>query len=242
MSPVFQFLTDHFRYPGSLWDVAGLDPPQYLERMNEDPVRARQFTRMLFELHQQLAETIAAMLDMCEINLLMDLGGGSGVISMALLRRNAHLSATVVDIPNVCSAGCELAVEHSFEDRLIFHLADFIHEKLPAVFDMVIECDVGIYSEKLFKKIRETLNPGGRYVIIDQFAPEKGMAPYSRILWALQGSLKDPDFSYPTAQEIVSMLEKSSFHSVTTVEIPKMDSDTSQFTKDFVHDRCTCLT
>ena len=231
-SPVFQFLTSHFRYPGSLWEAAGLDPPKWFERMNEEPVYARQFTRMLFELHQQLAETIANMLDMSEINRLMDLGGGSGVVSMALLRRNAKLNAIVVDIPNVCSAGRELAVENSIEDRLIFHPADFIHDKLPTGFDMVLECDVGVYSEKLFKKVRKSLNPSGRYVIIDQFAPVKGMAPPSRISWALQGSLRDPDFSYPTAQEFVSKLEKSGFHFVTYLELPKIDSDTSQFTDD----------
>jgi hypothetical protein len=230
--PVFQFLTSHFRYPGSLWEVGGLDAPKYVERMNEDPVRARQFTRMLFELHQKLAETIANVLDMSEINQLMDLGGGSGVLSMVLLRRNVHLSAIVVDIPNVCIAGRELAVEHTLEERLLFHPADFIHDKLPTGFDMVIECDVGVYNEKLFKKVRESLIPSGRYVIIDQFAPAKGMAPFSRISWALQGSLIDPDFSYPTAKEIMSKLEKSGYHSVTSLELPKIESDVSQFTDD----------
>ncbi len=230
--PVFQFLSSHFRYRGSLWDVAGTDPPKYVERMNEDPIRARQFTRMLFELHQQFAETIANMLDMSEINRLMDLGGGSGVVSMALLLRNTHLSSIVVDIPNVCRAGRELAVENSIEDRLTFHPADFIHDKLPTGFEMVIECDVGVYTEELFKKVRESLSPGGRYMIIDQFAPAIGVAPYSRISWALQDSIIDPDFSYLTAQEVVSMLEKSGFHSVTTLELPNVDSDPPQFTDD----------
>jgi cyclopropane fatty-acyl-phospholipid synthase-like methyltransferase len=230
--PVYQFLASHFRNQGSLWEVGGLDSPNYIEQMSRDPERARQFTRMLFELHQKLAETIAEMLDVSEINQLMDLGGGSGVLSMALLRRNAHLSATVVDIPNVCITGRELAVEHNLEERLSFHSADFMQDQLPTGFDMVIECDVGVYNEVLFKKVRESLNPNGRYVIIDQFAPAKGMAPYSRISWALQGSLMDPDFSYPTAEEIVSKLEKSGYRSVTSHELPKIDSDVSQFTDD----------
>ncbi len=230
--PVFQFLSSHFRYQGSLWDVAGIDPPKYVERMNEDLIRARQFTRMLFELHQQLAEIIANVLDMREINRLMDLGGGSGVVSMALLLRNAHLSSVVVDIPNVCRAGRELAAENSIEDRLTFHPADFIHDKLPTGFEMVIECDVGVYTEELFKKVIESLSPGGRYIIIDQFAPEIGVAPSSRISWALQDSIIDPDFSYHTAQEVVSMLEKSGFHSVTTLELLNVGFEPSPFADD----------
>lgn len=230
--PVYQFLTSHFRHPGSLWEVGGLDAPNYVEHMNQDPVRARQFTRMLFELHQKLAEAIAETLDMREVNQLMDLGGGSGVLSMALLLQNTHLNAVVVDIPNVCIAGRELATEHNLEERLSFHPTDFMQDQLPSGFDMVIECDVGVYNEDLFKKVQEALNPNGHYVIIDQFAPTKGMAPKSRISWALQGSLMDPDFIYPTAEEIVSELEKAGYHSVTSHELPKIDSDVSQFTDD----------
>ncbi|UCD37862.1 MAG: hypothetical protein JSW54_13745 [Fidelibacterota bacterium] len=230
--PVFQFLSSHFRDQGSLWEAAGLDPPMYVERMSEDPVRARQFTRMLYELHQPLAQEIANLLDMSQINKLMDLGGGSGVVSMTLLRRYLHLSALVVDIPNVCSAGRELAAENSLEDRLIFHPADFTHDELPSGFDMVLECDVGIYNEELFNKVRGSLNPSGRYVIIDQFAPAKGVAPFSRLSWALQSSIRDPDFSYPTSQEIVSMLEKSGYHLVTSHELPRIGSKTAQFTDD----------
>ncbi len=126
--PLFQLLSSHFQYPGSLWEAAGLDPPKYVERMSEDPIRARQFSRMLYELHHPLAEEIANQLDMSRVNQLMDLGGGTGVVSMALLRRHSHLSALVVDFPDVCTAGRELAVENSLDDRLIFHPADFIHD------------------------------------------------------------------------------------------------------------------
>ncbi len=97
---------------------------------------------------------------------------------------------------------------------------------------MVIECDVGVYNEELFKKVQEALSPGGRYVIIDQFAPVIGMAPSSRIAWALQGSLRDSDFTYPTAEEIASKLENSGYSLVTVRELPKTGSDISQFTDD----------
>jgi SAM-dependent methyltransferase len=230
--PVFQLLSTHIRIPGSLWEASGFDPPMYVEKMSEDPGRARQFTRMLYELHQPLAKEITNHLDMSHINHLMDLGGGSGVVSMALLRRHSHLSALVVDIPNVCKAGRELAVENSLEGRLMYHPADFMRDVLPTGFDMVLECDVGVYSAELFNKIRDSLNPGGRYVIIDQFAPAQGLAPTSRISWALQGSLRDPDFSYPTARETMSKLEKSGYHIVKSFELPRFGSKATQFTDD----------
>lgn len=232
--PVFQHLAPRFRHQGSVWEAAGLDPPAYLERMNTDPARAREFTRMLFEIHQGIAKALAEVLDLSGVQRMMDLGGGSGVVSMALLRRYPDLQATVVDIPNVCSAGLELAQEHSLEGRLAFHPADFIQDDLPAGFDMIMECDVGVYSELLFKKLRKSLNAGGRYVIIDQFAPAERKAPPSRIAWALQGALRDPDFTYPTAQDVADMLENTGYHKVAIKSLPGLASEPFQFTGDMV--------
>jgi predicted TPR repeat methyltransferase len=230
--PVFQYLASNLHEKGSLWKHTGSNPPNYIDQMSEDPERARQFTRMLYELHHQLAEEIAKILEMDQTNLLMDLGGGSGVVSMALLRRHPQLNALVVDIPNVCKAGFELAVENSIDDRLKYHPADFINDELPKGFDMVLECDVGVYDEDLFTKIRRSLTQKGRYVIVDQFSVETGEAPLARLSWALQGSLQDPDFSYLTVDEIISMLEQSGFQRVTSQELPKFDSRTTTLTND----------
>ena len=49
---------------------------------------------------------------------------------------------------------------------------------------MVLECDVNVYSEALFRKVWAALNPEGRFVIVDQLAPERGVAPPSRLHWA----------------------------------------------------------
>ena len=95
--PGLRDLTLHIREPGSAWDTLGLSPPEYLARMAEDSATARRFTRMLYELHQPLAEALAGFLDLGGAATLMDLGGGSGVISHALVRRHPGLTATVVD-------------------------------------------------------------------------------------------------------------------------------------------------
>lgn len=230
--PVFQFLPSHFHHPGSLWDIGGLSQlPNYIDRMSKDQERARRFTRMLFELHASLAEVIASTLDLNAVSSLMYLGGGSGVLSMALLRRYPRLTAVVVDIPNVCQAGQELAMENSFSERLSFHPANFVQDELPSGFDMVIECDVGVYTEQVFRKVRTVLNPGGRFVIIDQFAPVPGVAPEACISWALQGSVRDPDYSYPTVQEVVTKLENSDFYLGKPIELPGMEDD-SHFSGD----------
>lgn len=224
----------HMREPGSAWTAQGLVSPNYFSQMVKDADRARRFTRMLYEMHLPLAGALAESLDMSAVKRLLDLGGGSGVMSMALLRRNPDLSAVVVDIANVCSAGREIAGEQSMETRLAYHAADFSEDELPPGFDMVLVCDVGDYGGALLQRIWAALESGGRLVIVDHFAPEEGLAPDTapHPLWAFLGSLDKPDLSYPTVAETKAQLRKAGLRPLSEAIIPQRG--TQRWTRDWV--------
>lgn len=237
--PAVLDLALHIHQPGSVWAAQELVSPDYYAQMVESPERARRFTRMLYELHLPLAEALADSLDMTGVDRLMDVGGGSGVMSMALLRLCPHMTAVVVDIANVCAAGRELAAESPVAERIRYHAADFCHDELPSGFDMILECDVGDYSEALLRKLWTSLNPGARLVIVDHFAPEPGIAPstspYPR--WAFLASLDTPDSGRPTAAEIQARLARAGFRLLSEGILPQ--KGTSRWSKDwFVIEAC----
>jgi predicted O-methyltransferase YrrM len=180
--------------------------------MANDPERARRFTRMLYELHQPLAAQLTELLDMTGVHRLMDLGGGSGVVSLALLRQYPHLTSVVVDIENVCMAGREIASEHAAAARITYHAADFVHDELPGGYDMVLQCDVGVYGEALFRKLWAALNQGGRLVIVDHFAPAENVASPARLYWTFLDSLTDPDLGVMTVAKLQNQLTQAGFH------------------------------
>ena len=210
--PVLMTLPEHLRQPGSVWAKLGLTPPQYVDRMRDDSERARRFTRMLYELHRDLAEELAAILDTTSAERMMDLGGGSGVMSLALLRRNPRLHSMIVDIENVCAAGREIVAEHPEGERITYHAADLVRDELPGEFDLVLECDVGLYGEDMMRKVHAALKPDGRLVIVDYFAPAKDIAHPSRMHWAFVNSLRDPEFSSTTANDVRAQLAHAGFH------------------------------
>ena len=232
--PGLMDLSRYITEPGSAWAAHGLTPPMYLTTMARDADAARRFTRMLGELHGPLADQLARSLDLEGVVRLMDLGGGSGVISMALARRYPQLTAVVVDLANVCAASRELVAENSLEDRISFHPADFLRDELPSGFHVILECDANVYSEVLFRKVRAALKVKGRFVIVDQLAPERGMAPPSRLHWAFQGSMIDPEFRYPTAVEIQTQLENAGFRSVSHRTLPPIRDVAERFTRGTV--------
>lgn len=183
---------------------------EYVIKMAEDPDRARRFTRMLYELHGPLAEQVAAALDLTGVRRLMDLGGGSGVVAIALARRWPDLSITVLDIANVCNAGRELVEREKLGDRIFFRPADFLRDDLPSGFDVALECDVAIFSEPLFQRIHDALPPDGRFIVVDELAPEGPADPY-RAGWALVRTLADPSWRTPTLAGTRELMERAGF-------------------------------
>jgi len=198
--------------PGSIWTAQGLPKPKdYVEKMRVNPERAREFTRMLFEVHQHLANQIAELLDMTGVQRMMDLGGGSGVVSMALLRKYPALSATIVDIENVCIAGREIAEEEGLSDRISYHPADFATSEFPTGFDLVLQCDVGVYFMALYQKLWRSLKPGGRLIFVEHFSSAENSAPATRVEWTFLDSLHNPDFCFPTAAQVKAQLTEIGF-------------------------------
>ena len=230
--PAVQDLALHIRDARSVWAIQGLTPPDYFARISQSPERARNFTRMLYEIHLPLAEQVAKVLDMSGVDRLMDLGGGSGVVSLALLRRYPHLAAVVVDIPNVCAAGREIAAENSMEDRITYLTADYVRDELPSGFGLVLVCDSGPYDKALFLKIRGALNPGGRLVIVDQPAGTEGLAPSAWLHWAFLASLDNPSFTLLTLSQVRSRLKQAGFQLLSERTLPH--SEVRRWSSDWV--------
>jgi predicted TPR repeat methyltransferase len=210
----------HFSQP-SMWEVHSKKIPDYITLMKNDPQRAERFTRMLYELHTPLAKSIAPTLDLSGVTKIMDLGGGSGVISLALLERNPKLSSVVVDIDNVCSAGRKIARETNVTDRITYFAADFLQDDLPQEIDLVIECDVGVYTLDLFKKVLSSLNENGRFIIISNtdelgaWLPDEKESPsLLPLMFAFSSSLRSPKFKSSTISHVKNLLDKAGFQSI----------------------------
>ena len=204
--PAVLDLALRIREPGSVWATLGMPEPDYFDKILQRPDWARRFTHLLYELHGPLADELAGHLEMDGVRRLLDLGGGSGVVSLALLRRYPDLSAVVLDTANVCVVGREIAAENSVGDRIWYQPIDLLEDELPAGFDAALLCDVGIYDEAFLRKIRSALHPGGRLVIVDKFAPADGIAPQSRVNWAFADSLANPGSTYDTVADIEEVL------------------------------------
>jgi SAM-dependent methyltransferase len=212
--------------PMSTWQTRNLTPSDKLQQEQQDPDYVAGFTRKLCEIHRPLAEQLADVIDLRGVELLLDLGGGSGVVSFALLRKKHDLTSVIVDVENVCRTGREIALENKLEKRITYLAADILQDDLPAGFDMVMLCDVGLFGEALFRKIFDILNPKGRLVIVDKFAPGRTSAPPSRLSSAFLFSLEYPSQSidFSTAEVVQTRLQQAGFREFSVTSIPHKDN------------------
>ena len=105
-------------------------------------------------------------------------------------------------------------------DRITFQPVDLLEDELPTGFDVALECDVGLHSAELLGKVRSALNPEGRLIIVDKFAPAEGLAPPSRVHWAFASSLANPDSAYPTVPETEEVLARAGYRLLGSHPLP----------------------
>jgi len=164
--PLLNNLTSSITYPDSLWNKHPIQPLNWFNQMLTSPEYAKKFTYGLYEHHLSFAKKFAQIFDMSGVDIMMDIGGGSGVMSLELLRRHSHLKAVVIDIENVCIYGREIAAKTPMKNRISYEVLDFLQDELPKGFDLILQCDAGIHSKDFFNKLRRSLTDSGCLVII----------------------------------------------------------------------------
>lgn len=219
-------LNDHIIHPKSVWTSQGIENLNYVTKMQQNSEKAELFTRMLHEIHKPLADEIADLLDLTKVSKLMDIGGGSGVISFAMLRNNLDLTATVFDIENVCKAGRKIAEEKGLIHRIKYEGGNFVEDDLPSGYDIVLECDVGIYNVELFAKVLKSLNTGGKFVIISNtdeqgawlHEPDKLPSLMSQS-YSFLSSLDTDKSKVQTSEDLKIMLSEVGFVEISVIHL-----------------------
>jgi predicted O-methyltransferase YrrM len=160
----------------------------------ENEAAARHFTLALAGRAKNVAPVLAERVPLAGAGLLVDVGGGTGIYSIAFLQRNPDLRASVLDRPEVLKVAQEFAETHGVADRLRTQAADMFRDPLPQA-DVVLlsnilhDWDIA-ECRALIARCAAALRPGGRLLIHDVFLNDAldgplPMALYSAALFTL---------------------------------------------------------
>ncbi|HKS77125.1 MAG TPA: methyltransferase [Terriglobales bacterium] len=189
--------------------LRGRKGPSYVEVMKRDRGQAEDFTQMLFHYHREDAAELAKYLDLSRHERLLDVAGGSGVMSVALAKKNPRLRASVLDIATVCEVAKGNIRRAGLTSR-VKTLAGDIRRRLPGGYDVILFSDVGPVSNQLLRNAYRSLPPGGMIVLVDRYFSADGLQPLDRLMEYFAGS----SFGHASWKEMVNELKAFGFRRV----------------------------
>ena len=205
----FSVLEEMLTTEQSYASILGIDSADYIKEMKGDSRWAYDFTHMLYYYHLPHAKALAQNLDLSNRHSLLDVGGGSGVMSMALVRKHKHLKACVLDIEPVIHVAKKIIRKEKLTKRIDTLVGD--HDKyIPDGHDVMMFCDAEIGDGSTLTLAYDSLPKGGLVALVEDFSSDDWTVPLYRLMWQLRSN----SFWLKNRRQIVTMLKKSGFLAV----------------------------
>lgn len=142
--------------------------------------------------------TLARTVDLSGVESLLDVGGGTGAMTISLCNAYKQLHATIIDFPNVAEIGWRFISEAGLVDRVRYIPGNAIEVQWPGNQDAILMSYLmsGVPEnavETLLGNAFEALAPGGKLMVHDFMVEEDLRGPALAALWQLQHMAFTPD-------------------------------------------------
>jgi ubiquinone/menaquinone biosynthesis C-methylase UbiE len=136
------------------------------------------------------APKIVAAINPGQARRLLDVGGGSGSYTLAMLSAVPEMRATLFDLPPVIEMARDRVQAAGMLDRVELVAGDFYKDELPpghdlALLSAIIHQSSYEQNEVLYAKIYRALNSGGRIVVRDHVMSADRTRPLEGALFAV---------------------------------------------------------
>ncbi|PIQ95508.1 MAG: methyltransferase, partial [Nitrospinae bacterium CG11_big_fil_rev_8_21_14_0_20_56_8] len=156
----------------------------------DDPEFRRLFTYAMHERSLRFSGPVADCVAAKPVGRLLDLGGGPGSYTAAILKKDRKATATIFDRPAAIESARKILSPLSQFSRIRFRKGDIFDLDESEAYDTVLFSNIlHIYNPKenrqLLRKIWRALAKGGRLVLVDLFLKGNRTEPYDAALFSL---------------------------------------------------------
>jgi len=121
---------------------------------------------------QKTVEIASELPEFPSFRKMLDLGGGPGIIGMAIVDAHPTMKGFIFDLPPVVKETKKFIQEYEMEGRMEILGGDFNHDPIGEGYDCVLACNSLQFAQvidSVVKKIYDALNPGGVFVSLYPF-------------------------------------------------------------------------
>lgn len=175
--------------------------------------------RAQHELVLLTGEALAETVDLSRQRRLLDLGGGTGAMSIALCRRHPELLAVVFETPGVAAVARSVIGDSGVSGRIQVIEGDFATDPLPEGCDVVLLANLLSVAtpranQALLGRIFDLLPSGGRVLLSGWMLDEGRTSPLLPVLFCLEDiNWGAPDVEH-TAATYASWLSAAGFRDI----------------------------
>lgn len=215
---------EHFLSPAALLEAMSRDRPSVYgdadpwETHALDPEAAARFTRAMHSVSERPAAGFAEVVDLTKHRRLLDVGGGSGALSIAIARANPHLECVVWDLPVVCPTTREYIDRAGLAAQVTAREGNMFVDRFPEGFDAVLFSQIlhdwtPAQGEPLLRGAHDALPPRGVVLIHEKLVNDDGRGPLANVLVHLDMLVWTEGRQY-SARELGEMLSVVGFREI----------------------------
>jgi predicted O-methyltransferase YrrM len=155
-----------------------------------DPDSLAHFIEAMHHRARKTAGALIAHINLDGVKRVLDVGGGSGVYSMAFVNANPQLEAIVFDLPKVTELTRKYIAQADLSGRITTINGDYNKDAFGKGYDIVFMSaivHINSYDENvaLIQKAYNSLNAGGSIIIQDHIMENDRTAPARGALFAI---------------------------------------------------------
>lgn len=120
------------------------------------------------------SKILAAMLDLQNVNSMLDVGGGSGVFSMAIIEKKKNIKSTIFDLPEIIPITQKYVNDFPLKENISLIEGNYLFDSFESNYDLIfLSSIVHINSFEqnliLIQKCYDALNDNGQIIIKDWY-------------------------------------------------------------------------
>jgi cyclopropane fatty-acyl-phospholipid synthase-like methyltransferase len=167
---------------------------KYGESAGENPETEDQGAEAMTEQHNLAllhGHALAESFDFSGFRHLLDLGGGTGAMSIGLCEKLPHLRATVFDLPENVEKAEEMIRKKKLQKRIKCVGGDILKDDLPEDFDVALLANLlAVFdaetNKHLFRRIYDKLPKGGASLVSGWILDDNRTSPDISVLFCLE--------------------------------------------------------
>jgi len=190
-----------------------------IDRVAVDPKIVRVSHKAQHNYSINPAKELAQKFDFSKYKSLLDLGGGSGILSVAAVKKYPHLTATVFDFKPVCDIAKEIIAEHGVQKRVKTHPGNIIKDELPKGADLILISGIldgydadGCYA--MIKKAYDYLPKGGGIILKESIVKDDRTGPLFPAIFSLALLMETRGGDSRSKGEMSGWLKKAGFRGI----------------------------